>query len=362
MLIISSEASSQLDLPKEVQADLKQQDIIKALKVKNFKGASELFKQYEALGVTMPPPLLFFKAQTNFQLGDFVATKETLEAYLKSAKRGSDSYNKALSMYTSVIPKAKAQQAALVAQKKRLAIEKKQREQALADQALQDLATQMIQIPLGEFVMGSDNGGDNEKPLRTVSITKPFKMGKYEVTFALWDKCVADKGCSNKPDDRGWGRGNRPVINVSWRDIQQQFLPWLNSKTNGGYRLPTESEWEYAARAGSATAYFWGDNAPNCDQASFDGGSNSSCNFQTPDGSFRGTALVGSYRPNGFGLHDMHGNVWEWVQDCYYDNYKRAPKDQGERVKKKQCKGSRVLRGGSWNSYAYNGFRLAQDN
>ena len=379
-LLITGSAVAQLDLPKEVQADLKQQEIIKALKSQNFKGADDLFKQYEALGVTMPPPLLFFKAQTKFQLGDFVASKATLEAYLKSAKRGSDSYNKALSMYTSVTPKAQAQQAEIDAKKQRRLAEKQAREKNLIDQALTDLPNQMVQIPLGEFVMGSENGHDDETPLRTIKVDKPFKMGKYEVTFALWDKCITEGGCNHKPDDEGWGRGNRPVINVSWNDIQQQFLPWLNRVSNGAYRLPTEAEWEYAARAGTTTAYSWGDAQPNCQAARFDGGSSSNCNYTNADGSYQGTVNVGTYSANKFGLYDVHGNVWEWVQDCYYKNYKRAPKDQRERVKKKQCDGSRVLRGGSWYNIAYyirsayrygnspssrhlyNGFRLAQDN
>ena len=132
-----------------------------------------------------------------------------------------------------------------------------------------DTCPEMVVVPAGEFMMGSNDGQADEKPVHKVTIAKPFAVGKFEVTFAEWDACVAAGGCKHKPDDEGWGRGKRPVINVSWDDITKEYLPWLSRKTGKTYRLLTEAEWEYAARAGSRAKYAWGDeigkNSANCD-------------------------------------------------------------------------------------------------
>jgi formylglycine-generating enzyme required for sulfatase activity len=153
-----------------------------------------------------------------------------------------------------------------------------------------------------------------------------FEAGRTEVTSAQWDACVAAGGCNGySPNDRGWGRGNRPVINVSWNDAQA-YVQWLSQRTGQRYRLLTEAEWEYAARAGSTTNFSWGDQDPVCDQSARNGANFNACTDNR-------TRPVGSFQPNGFGLYDMHGNVWEWVEDCY---------DPG-------CS-YRVLRGGSWVS------------
>ncbi len=155
-----------------------------------------------------------------------------------------------------------------------------------------------------------------------------FEVGRYEVTFAQWDACVAAGGCDDSGPraaggDNGWGRGNRPVIEVSWDDAQS-YVRWLSQRTGQRYRLRTSAEWEIAARAGTTTNFSWGAQDPVCDQNARNGANFSAC---TDDR----TRPVGSFQPNAFGLYDMHGNVWEWVEDCYDSS----------------CS-SRVLRGGSW--------------
>lgn len=195
---------------------------------------------------------------------------------------------------------------------------------------------EMVVIPAGSFVMGSpasEQGRRNDEgPQRGVAVRAPLAVGKYAVTFAEWDACVAAGGCSYRPRDEGWGRGRQPVINVSWNDAQQ-YVRWLRGRTRGSYRLLTEAEWEYAARARAMTPYSFG-RTIRPGQANF--GRNAGR-----------TQPVGSYPANRWGLHDMHGNVWEWVQDCY-GSYAGAPADARQTVESGSCS-SRVLRGGSWN-------------
>ena len=199
---------------------------------------------------------------------------------------------------------------------------------------------EMVVVPAGSYRMGSANGWWHERPVHEVTIGTPFAVGKYEVTFAQWDACVRDLGCpqgGNIARDRGWGRGKRPVIDVSWNDAQR-YVRWLSGKTNKPYRLLSESEWEYAARARTKTAYSWGNgigvNRANCRGCGslWDG---------------RQTAPAGSFAPNAWGLHDMHGNVWEWVEDCWNDSYAGSPRN-GSAWRSGYCS-ERVLRGGSWN-------------
>ena len=222
-----------------------------------------------------------------------------------------------------------------------------------------DCATcpQMATIPVGEFMMGSPESeprrGTDEGPQRRVVFAQPFALSKTEVTFAEWDACVAKGACTQKPSDETWGRGKRPVVNVSWDDAQQ-FAAWLAATTGKPYRLPTEAEWEYAARGvTSATAgYQPFATGPTITykQANFD------ANFVYGIGGRQGiyrqkTVDAGSLPRNAFGLHEMHGNVWEWVDDCYKPSYAGAPTD-GTAVKSADCK-LRVLRGGAWNYYPW---------
>ena len=203
------------------------------------------------------------------------------------------------------------------------------------------LAGEMVLIPGGTFRMGdlSGEGRIGEKPVHSVTVPA-FRLGKYEVTFAQWDACVADGGCNGySPDAEGWRRCNRPVTGVSWIDTQF-FITWLNARTGGKYRLPSEAEWEYAARAGSTTKYSWGDDI---------GENRANCNNKECGDHWYYTAPVGSFAANAWGLHDMHGNAEEWVQDCWHANYKEAPDDGSAWTTGVDCN-MRVLRGGSFRS------------
>lgn len=197
---------------------------------------------------------------------------------------------------------------------------------------------EMTVLAGGLFVMGSPDNepgrGRDEGPQREVSVA-PFAMGKYEVTFAQWDACLAGGGCNGySPPDGGWGRGDRPVTGISWQDAQA-YLDWLNAQAGGlRYRLPSEAEWEYAARSGQNEAYAFGPRV-TATQATFRA---------------RQTTPVGAHEGNAFNLYDMHGNAGEWVEDCYVASYDLAPID-GVAVQAEDCR-RRVFRGGSYNDQA----------
>lgn len=193
---------------------------------------------------------------------------------------------------------------------------------------------EMVVIPAGSFTMGSPASErmPPENPQHLVTISRQFAAGKFEVTFDEWDACVREGGCGHSPDDQGWGRGRRPAIYVSWNHALQ-YVQWLSRKTGRSYRLLSEAEWEYVARAGTTTAYTYGD-------------------FITPQQAnyyTRQTVPVGSYAPNAFGLYDVHGNVWEWTGDCWNVNYTGAPVN-GDAWTSGDCS-RRVFRGGSWDDY-----------
>ncbi|MEE4246259.1 MAG: formylglycine-generating enzyme family protein [Kangiellaceae bacterium] len=231
-------------------------------------------------------------------------------------------------------------------------------------------------IPAGSFMMGCSKGDfqceDDEKPRHKRTI-KAFYLGETEVTWDTYQLCIDAGVCpdnSENAGDNGWGKGKRPVIEVSWNDINEKFIPWLNRQTGQRFRLPTEAEWEYAARAGTTRRYPWGrsvgSNNANCD----------GCGSQW-DG--RKTAPVKSFRPNAFGLYDVSGNIREWVQDCFNETeYSNWHSSDALNVANIDCD-RRVLRGGSWLNtarfmrltyrfraaptlrFSFIGFRLAQN-
>jgi formylglycine-generating enzyme required for sulfatase activity len=216
----------------------------------------------------------------------------------------------------------------------------------------------MMVIPTGSFLMGSpademgreededDSAGPGGRQIAE-TVSRSFAIGRFEVTWNEWNACVAEQGCLTSAHDPGWGMGDRPVIFVSWIDAQAYAL-WLRKKTGKPYRLPSEVEWEYAARAGSTAAYsFGGSKVDLCrcgNGADLSTPPDMDWKNDTCNDHYFHTAPVGSFQPNAFGLYDMHGNVWEWVDDCYTPSY---PAD--EQQESNSCK--RSLRGGSW----YNG-------
>ena len=213
---------------------------------------------------------------------------------------------------------------------------------------------ELVVVSSGSYKMGSPSSelgwAEDEGPVHRVRIAEPFAVGVYEVTFGEWDVCVSDGGCGGyRPDDKGWGRGRRPVISVSWNDAQS-YVRWLSRKTGKGYRLLSESEWEYVARAGTSGPFHTGSTI-STDQANYNGGftygSGRDGDYRREGDYRRRTVPVGSFPANGFGLHDVHGNVGEWVEDCWNGSYVGAPAD-GSAWESGDC-GSRGLRGGSWS-------------
>ncbi|GAB7555053.1 formylglycine-generating enzyme family protein [Novosphingobium sp. 11B] len=202
----------------------------------------------------------------------------------------------------------------------------------------------MVVVPPGSFVMGSSQeerdalGVDPlfdkmESPRHKVTIAYSLAISRYEITFDQWDACVADGGCNGyRPPDEGWGRGRRPVIHVNYADVMS-YIDWISRKTGAKYRLLSEAEWEYAARAGTSTWFVFG-NVADHEKANF-------------GNRLDRTAAVGSYPPNAFGLHDMTGNVAEWVADCHHDDFVGAPTD-GSPWLTGDCK-LRNVRGAGWS-------------
>jgi formylglycine-generating enzyme required for sulfatase activity len=200
---------------------------------------------------------------------------------------------------------------------------------------------EMVVVPAGTYRMGRKDS------THVITITQPFAASRFTITFDQWDACVAGGGCEQNahPGDETCGRGTRPVINIDWRDAQS-YVAWLNRMTgSNAYRLLSEAEWEYAARGvriadAPHPDYPWGDDI---------GKGNANCNGCDSQWDNKQTAPVGSFKPNAFGLYDMHGNVWQWVEDCYAEKLDGAPTDGA--AWKEACEdetSSRVVRGGSW--------------
>jgi formylglycine-generating enzyme required for sulfatase activity len=201
---------------------------------------------------------------------------------------------------------------------------------------------EMVDVPAGQITMGSpaeeQERSSDETQVR-VSIARPFAVGKFAVTFDEWDACVAGGGCNGyRPSDQGWGRRKQPVIRVNRLDAKGYVL-WLSKKTGKTYRLPSEAEREYVARAGTTTPFWWGSTISTA-QANYNSKSSTK------------TMPVDSFKPNPWGLHNVHGNVWEWTEDCWNNTNAGNPGDGNARTSG-DCN-RRVVRGGSWRNHLLN--------
>ena len=303
-------------LPLEIMADRYLVQAERLMKEKDYKAALEAMEKIVALqkehDLKLPDEFHFKYAQIAMSAGLIEAAIDAVSRYLVAAGRTGKFYREALELLD-------------------------QAEQKQAEPIQMSILPEMVAIPGGSFRMGCVSGldcRDDEKPVHQVRVAS-FALSKYEVTFEEYDRFTDATG-RRRADDEGWGRGRRPVTNVSWEDAVA-YTEWLSSQTGERYRLPTEAEWEYAARAGSTTKYSWGNeigqNRANC------GGCGSQWDGEK-------TAPVGSFSPNAWGLHDLHGNLWEWVQDCWNGSYQGAPAD-GSAWTRGDCE-RRVLRGGSW--------------
>jgi formylglycine-generating enzyme required for sulfatase activity len=196
----------------------------------------------------------------------------------------------------------------------------------------------MTVIPTGSFLMGSPDGEghETEQPRHEVAISRRIAVSKFLITFAQWDACMAHGGCAHRADDRGWGRGLIPVTDISWSDAKT-YVAWLSKQTGKPYRLLSEAEWEYAARAGSNDLYPWGNEL---------GVGRANCPGWQSQWEDKQPSPVGTFPPNAFGLYDMIGNLWEWVEDSWHPNYAGAAQDGS--VWRGGDDGQRVTRGGSW--------------
>ena len=352
-------------LPPEIMADRYLLQAERLIAEKNHKAALEVMDKIVALqrehGLTLPDEFHFKYAQIAMSAGSIKAVIDSVNKYLATAGRGGQFYREALEL----LDEAEQEEARRKQRRKRVEARRKQ-EEARRKQ-IRPILPEMVVIPGGRFQMGCVSGKNcqgDEQPVHEVRVAS-FALSKYEVTFEEYDRFTAATG-RKLAADRGWGLGRRPVIHVSWTDAVA-YAEWLSDQTGERYRLPSEAEWEYAARAGSATKYSWGNQI---------GRNRANCNGCGSRWDGEKTAPVGSFSPNAWGLHDMHGNVWESVQDCQNDSYQGAPTD-GSAWTSGNCE-LRVLRGGSWNiqpvnlraayrnrnfsgiRYSYNGFRVAR--
>ena len=304
-LVLTGPASAQL--PPEIMVDKHLIAAEQLIGAEDYVNAFNVMKKIMALqkehNLALPDEFLFKYAQVALKTGEPRTALDAVNQYLATAGKKGQFYKEALALLSET-------------------------------EKMLPLEPEMVVIPAGSFQMG-DNDLIWADPVHEVRIAS-FEMSKYEVTFEQYDRFTDATG-RERVIDKGWGRGRRPVIAVSWRDAVA-YTHWLSDQTGKTYRLPTEAEWEYATRAGTTTRYSWGNN-PGYNRANC-----RVCGSRWDD---EMTAPVGSFEANGWGLHDLHGNVSEWVRDCWRDNYRNAPTD-GSGMMFGDCS-KHVFRGGSWN-------------
>ena len=333
--------AAQLD--PEIQADLHLVQAQEYIDEKNYAAAQEAMGKIFALqkkhDLTIPDEFHFKYAQVLDSAGLYEEAVSAVTHYLKVAGRGAAHYREALILLNTASQRWEEAEAAARAE----------REAVRPGRLFFDCpdCPEMVVVEAGTYLMGSppsERGSwDDERPQHRVTVSKPFAVSRYEVTFEEWDACVSGGGCDGyAPDDEGWGRGRRPVINVSWEDAQR-FVAWLRMVTGEPYRLLSEAEWEYVARAGTTTPFHMGSTI-STSQANYNG------NYtygSGREGVYREhTVEVGSFPSNAFGLYNVHGNVFEWVEDCSNDSYVGAPSN-GSAWTRGDCS-YRSVRGGSW--------------
>ncbi|MDD9985362.1 MAG: formylglycine-generating enzyme family protein [Spirochaetaceae bacterium] len=330
------------DLDPAIQADLHLVQAEDFIKEKNYVAAQEAMKKILVLqekhDLKIPTEFHFKYAQVLELAGHYEEAVAAVTEYLKIAGRGGVHYREALSLLHTA---TQGLQPPAVGEQFRDCAE----------------CPEMVVVPAGSYVMGSPSSEegrwDHEGPQHRVTIGEPFAVGTYEVTFEEWDACVSGGGCGGYAPDARWGRGRRPVANVSWYDAQR-YVAWLRHETGEPYRLLSEAEWEYVARAGSSMAHYWGESSSvqcryenGADQTIKENSSNyTDSDVVSCDDGYYGAAPAGSFSPNGYGLYDALGNVAEWVEDCWNDSYRGAPFD-GSAWESGNCS-RRVVRGGAW--------------
>jgi len=347
---------------------------------KNYQSALDSIEKAESLLGTSNAELQGTRVKVLYETGQYQAVKKAFEAFntyspKQNLKQEIEAYlsraNEKMEQQRLAAEKIVEKEAVERALREQKALELEKKVQEFREknpQFVADLASMMVPVPAGQFRMGDigGTGDDDEKPVRMVDIDR-FLLSVQEITFDQWRTCVEAGGCTYMPEDHNWGKGRRPVINVSYYDITQEFIPWLNSVTGRRYRLPTEVEWEYAARAGSESNYSWGDSI---------GGGQANCDGCGSRWDNRKTAPVKSFQANPYGLYDMHGNVWEWTADCWSSRYPETS-TMTNKSTTEDCR--TVIRGGSWYSkpnslrsanrdennrstrQSHLGFRLVQD-
>ncbi len=321
------------ELSPDVQKDMHMLSLAKHLKAKEFEKSWKKIQQLKTLNVELPKHLGYFEGEVACNTKRFLICDKALKTYINAHGTSGRYYKRALELLSDY--EEKIQEA------------KKPFDIGLSFKDCDD-CPEMVVIPPGDFMMGSPKSekkrDKNEGPRHKVTIPKKFAVGKFEVSFEEWDACVKDGGCNGYyPNDQGWGRGNRPVINVNWDDAKA-YVRWLSRKTNKTYRLLSEAEWEYVARAKTDTPFWWGKSISTI-QANYDG----NYFYNGSYGKYRQkTVPVDSFKANKFGLYNVHGNVWEWVEDCWHESYRGAPNNGKAWTKGGDCE-KRVLRGGSWD-------------
>ena len=305
----------------------------------------QALEMYEEHGLEIPADFWIRYAQALQAAGLHEEAIEASTRYLEESGREGEHYLTALRLLDEAevgLAEDRREEARRRVEAQRVAEEAAAREAATLEAVMANLPD-MVVISAGTYRMGCVSGrtcDEVERPVHEVQVPS-FSLSRHEVTFTQWDVCVEYGPCEWSGDE-GWGRGNRPVIYVSWHEAQD-YVSWLSRVTGEPYRLPSEAEWEYAARAGTETAYYWGNRIGRG-------------NANTQRYNVSGTTTVGAFSPNSFGLYDMVGNIREWVQDCWNATYNGAPSD-GSAWEDGNCT-SRVVRGGSWATAA-EGSRIA---